>query len=94
MKHLLLYSEKPESPHSLTVTEIQSRAVRLSWSTGFDGNSPLAGFTLQHGALAAHAQGALRPDQWDAATAINVTLHTPRTTHAAVTYVNKYWHIV
>ncbi|KOB72718.1 Down syndrome cell adhesion molecule-like protein, partial [Operophtera brumata] len=57
----LSVQEKPDTPHSLTVTEILSRAVRLSWSQGFDGNSPLMGYTFQHCALS--AQGALRADQ-------------------------------
>lgn len=60
-------------PHSLSVTEILSRAVRLSWSQGFDGNSPLVGYTLQYCALS--AQGAIRVNQWDAAVTINVSVH-------------------
>ncbi|KAG7310295.1 hypothetical protein JYU34_003050 [Plutella xylostella] len=66
----LSVQEKPDSPHSLAVTEIQSRGVRLSWSQGFDGNSPLLGYSLQAAPLG--AQGSQR---WDNARTLNVTLH-------------------
>ncbi|XP_052750184.1 cell adhesion molecule Dscam2 isoform X2 [Galleria mellonella] len=75
----LSVQEKPDTPHSLSVTEILSRAVRLSWSQGFDGNSPLVGYTLQYCVLS--AQGAIRVNQWDTATSLNVSVHgTPHTT--------------
>ncbi|CAH2101996.1 unnamed protein product [Euphydryas editha] len=80
----LSVQEKPETPQSLSVTEIQSRAVRLSWSLRFDGNSPLLGYTLQHAALA--AQGALRVSRWDAADTLNVSLRgAPAHSHIALT---------
>ncbi|XP_059046951.1 cell adhesion molecule Dscam2-like [Achroia grisella] len=75
----LSVQEKPDTPHSLSVTEILSRAVRLSWSQGFDGNSPLVGYTLQYCVLS--AQGSIRVNQWDTATSLNVSVHgTPHTT--------------
>ncbi|XP_061709196.1 cell adhesion molecule Dscam2 isoform X4 [Cydia pomonella] len=69
----LSVQEKPDTPHSLSVTEILSRAVRLSWSQGFDGNSPLMGYTVQHCTLS--AVGAVRVDQWHAAVTVNVSVH-------------------
>ncbi|XP_073957210.1 cell adhesion molecule Dscam2-like [Choristoneura fumiferana] len=69
----LSVQEKPDSPHSLSVTEILSRAVRLSWSQGFDGNSPLMAYTVQHCTLS--AVGAVRVDQWHAAVTVNVSVH-------------------
>lgn len=74
--------EKPETPQSLSVTEILSRAVRLSWSQGFDGNSPLEAYTIQYCALS--AQGAIRVSHWDSATTLNVSVHGP--SHAHVMY--------
>ncbi|XP_028160475.1 Down syndrome cell adhesion molecule homolog [Ostrinia furnacalis] len=68
----LSVQEKPDTPHSLSVTEILSRGVRLSWSQGFDGNSPLLGYSLQHCPLS--PQGAIRAAQWDAAVTHNVSL--------------------
>ncbi|CAH0727689.1 unnamed protein product, partial [Brenthis ino] len=82
----LSVQEKPETPQSLSVTEIQSRAVRLSWSVRFDGNSPLLGYTLQHTALS--AQGALRVTRWDAAETLNVSLHGSHS-HSHVTLTKK-----
>ncbi|KAH9634764.1 hypothetical protein HF086_013624 [Spodoptera exigua] len=75
--------EKPDTPHSLSVTEILSRAVRLSWSQGFDGNSPLVGYTLQYCALS--AQGAIRVNQWDAAVTLNVSVHGIAHSHVTLT---------
>ncbi|KAL0901060.1 hypothetical protein ABMA27_006383 [Loxostege sticticalis] len=69
----LSVQEKPDMPHSLSVTEILSRAVRLSWSQGFDGNSPLVGYTVQYCPLS--AQGAIRINQWDSAVTVNVSVH-------------------
>ncbi|XP_049878899.1 Down syndrome cell adhesion molecule-like protein Dscam2 [Pectinophora gossypiella] len=71
----LSVQEKPDSPHSLTVTEILSRAVRLSWSQGFDGNSPLVGYCVQYAELS--PQASIRAHQWDAATTLNVSVHGP-----------------
>ncbi|XP_045780750.1 Down syndrome cell adhesion molecule-like protein Dscam2 [Maniola jurtina] len=82
----LSVQEKPETPQSLSVTEIQSRAVRLSWSLRFDGNSPLLGYTLQYTALS--AQGAIRVSHWDGATTINVSLHGTHP-HSHVTLTKK-----
>ncbi|XP_052738089.1 cell adhesion molecule Dscam2 isoform X2 [Bicyclus anynana] len=81
----LSVQEKPETPQSLSVTEIQSRAVRLSWSLRFDGNSPLLGYALQYTALS--AQGAIRVSHWDGATTVNVSLHGTHS-HSHVTYVH------
>lgn len=71
--YLKYITEKPDMPHSLSVTEILSRAVRLSWSQGFDGNSPLVGYTVQYCPLS--AQGAIRINQWDSAVTVNVSVH-------------------
>ncbi|CAG4953674.1 unnamed protein product [Colias eurytheme] len=79
----LSVQEKPERPQSLSVTEIQSRAVRLSWSQGFDGNSPLAAYAVQRAALS--AAGALRADHWDAADTLNVSVHGPDHPHLVLT---------
>lgn len=79
----LKFSEKPDSPHSLTVTEILSRAVRLSWSQGFDGNSPLVGYTVQYATLS--AQGAIRVNQWDSAHSLNVSVHGAGATQSYIT---------
>nr|XP_049692182.1 Down syndrome cell adhesion molecule-like protein Dscam2 [Helicoverpa armigera] len=79
----LSVQEKPDTPHSLSVTEILSRAVRLSWSQGFDGNSPLVGYTLQYCALS--AQGAIRVNQWDAAVTLNVSVHGSHFQHFRLT---------
>ncbi|GBO98925.1 Down syndrome cell adhesion molecule homolog [Eumeta japonica] len=68
----LSVQEKPDSPHSLAVTEILNRAVRLSWSQGFDGNSPLVGYTVQYAVLS--VQGAVRANQFDSAVSINVSV--------------------
>lgn len=79
----LSVQEKPDVPHSLSVTEILSRAVRLSWSQGFDGNSPLVGYTLQYCALS--AQGAIRVNQWDTAVTLNVSVHGILNSHITLT---------
>ncbi|KAI5636739.1 immunoglobulin i-set domain-containing protein [Phthorimaea operculella] len=79
----LSVQEKPDSPHSLTVTEILSRGVRLSWSQGFDGNSPLVGYTVQFAALS--PQGAIRVNQWDSATSLNVSVHGAAQTYITLT---------
>ncbi|CAH0405117.1 unnamed protein product [Chilo suppressalis] len=79
----LSVQEKPDTPHSLSVTEILSRAVRLSWSQGFDGNSPLLGYSLQHCPLS--AQGAIRINQWDSAVTVNVSLHGGSQPHVTLT---------
>lgn len=85
----ILITEKPETPQSLSVTEILSRAVRLSWSQGFDGNSPLEAYTIQYCALS--AQGAIRVSHWDSASTLNVSVHGP--SHAHVMYVSIYFRI-
>ncbi|XP_047520750.1 Down syndrome cell adhesion molecule-like protein Dscam2 isoform X2 [Pieris napi] len=79
----LSVQEKPETPQSLSVTEILSRAVRLSWSQGFDGNSPLEAYTIQYCALS--AQGAIRVSHWDSATTLNVSVHGPSHAHVILT---------
>ncbi|XP_026317870.1 Down syndrome cell adhesion molecule-like protein Dscam2 isoform X2 [Hyposmocoma kahamanoa] len=83
----LSVQEKPDSPHSLTVTEILSRAVRLSWSQGFDGNSPLVGYTVQYATLS--AQGAIRFNQWDSAHSLNVSVHGAGATQSYITLTKK-----
>ena len=40
--------EPPESPRNLTVLSKTSRSVTLGWYPGFNGNSPLTGFTLEY----------------------------------------------
>ncbi|CAK1540390.1 unnamed protein product [Leptosia nina] len=79
----LSVQEKPETPQSLSVTEILSRAVRLSWSQGFDGNSPLEAYTIQYCALS--AQGAIRVSHWDSATTLNVSVHGSSHPHVILT---------
>ncbi|CAH2050967.1 unnamed protein product, partial [Iphiclides podalirius] len=79
----LSVQEKPETPQSLSVTEIMSRAVRLSWSQGFDGNSPLQAYTVQHCALS------VRASHWDSATALNVSVHAAHAPHSHVTLTKK-----
>lgn len=81
--------EKPEMPQSLSVTEIQSRAVRLSWSAGFDGNSPLHGYTVQYTPLSTQARG----ERWENAATLNVTWaeHAGHT-HSHVTLVKQSFH--
>ncbi|VVC95269.1 unnamed protein product [Leptidea sinapis] len=69
----------------LSVQEILSRAVRLSWSQGFDGNSPLEAYTLQYSALS--PQGAIRVTHWELANTINITLQG--TPHAHVILTKK-----
>lgn len=71
------WTEKPETPQSLSVTEILSRAVRLAWSQGFDGNSPLQAYTVQHCALS------VRAAHWDTATTLNVSVHDALAAHIA-----------
>ncbi|XP_013133341.1 PREDICTED: Down syndrome cell adhesion molecule-like protein Dscam2 [Papilio polytes] len=73
----LSVQEKPETPQSLSVTEILSRAVRLAWSQGFDGNSPLQAYTVQHCALS------VRAAHWDTATTLNVSVHDAHAAHIA-----------
>ncbi|XP_012543882.3 cell adhesion molecule Dscam2 isoform X1 [Bombyx mori] len=79
----LSVQEKPDTPHSLSVIEILSRAVRLSWSQGFDGNSPLMGYTLQYAVLS--TQGAIRVNQWDSAHSVNVSVHGASQSHVTLT---------
>ncbi|XP_072938511.1 cell adhesion molecule Dscam1-like isoform X2 [Epargyreus clarus] len=85
----LSVQEKPETPQSLSVTEILSRAVRLSWSQGFDGNSPLEAYSVQQSALS--AQGALRAAHWDSAVSANVSVRGPShsQSHAHLTLIKK-----
>ncbi|XP_053609899.1 cell adhesion molecule Dscam1-like isoform X1 [Plodia interpunctella] len=79
----LSVQESPDTPHSLSVTELLSRHVRLSWSQGFDGNSPLVGYTLQYCALA--AQAAVKGNQWESATTLNVSVHGAAHPHVTLT---------
>ncbi|CAG9581989.1 unnamed protein product, partial [Danaus chrysippus] len=82
----LSVQEKPEMPQSLSVTEIQSRAVRLSWSAGFDGNSPLHGYTVQYTPLSTQARG----ERWENAATLNVTwAELAGHTHSHVTLTKK-----
>ncbi|XP_041974799.1 Down syndrome cell adhesion molecule-like protein Dscam2 isoform X2 [Aricia agestis] len=75
----LSVQEKPETPQSLSVTEITSRGVRLSWSQGFDGNSPLRAYSLQYCALAAGAH----PARWDTAITLNVSVPDAPVVHSS-----------
>lgn len=41
-------TEPPEAPVNLTVVEIKSRSVLLSWSKPFDGHSKLINYIIEY----------------------------------------------
>ncbi|KAI5612095.1 neural cell adhesion molecule L1.1 isoform X1 [Silurus asotus] len=44
---LLVVLNKPEPPHSLKLDEKENRSITLSWSPGFDNNSPVSEFVIE-----------------------------------------------
>lgn len=52
--------------------EVGSRSARLGWAQGFDGNSPLLGYAVQHSPLNI-LQG---PVHWDEAVIQNISIHS------------------
>ncbi|KAF7695861.1 neural cell adhesion molecule L1.1 isoform X3 [Silurus meridionalis] len=43
----LIVIDKPEPPHSLKLDEKENRSITLSWSPGFDNNSPVSEFVIE-----------------------------------------------
>lgn len=52
--------------------EVGSRSARLGWSQGFDGNSPLLGYAVQHSPL--HVLQV--PIHWEDALIQNISIHS------------------
>jgi Down syndrome cell adhesion protein len=50
----VIVQEPPEAPTDLRILEISSRYVSISWSTTFNGNSPITGYEVVH--RAAHGK--------------------------------------
>lgn len=44
----LIIQEKPDPPQDMQVVEINSRSLKLSWSTPFNGNLPITSYVVQY----------------------------------------------
>ena len=43
-----MYSEPPEPPTNVYITEVSSRSISLAWYPAFDGNSPVLHYMVQY----------------------------------------------
>ena len=44
----LIIQERPDAPTDMQVVEINSRSIKLSWSTPFNGNLPITSYLVQY----------------------------------------------
>ncbi|XP_015126495.1 receptor-type tyrosine-protein phosphatase F isoform X2 [Diachasma alloeum] len=82
---MTLAKDRPDAPTNLTVKDIMSNSMILSWKRPFDGNSPIKNYTIQY-----NPSGSGVAENWESSKFQNVTV-TPRNLNDPSGYGTSDW---